>query len=264
MFSDTLWVVNTLSPGTFHLGSSAKRGPNKSPDFIAQDVHGNISVLECKGTQTSQRSLFEAIERGIPQKGNLYAIGSTQIQHSLVAGIFVPQFENTDGALLVLADPDWQELKKSLSQFSPEAVGRGVTQVAYAKELALLDLSETANSLARAKGTPEDITDAFSLDAEKMSPGRSIKDDQVRMQREYLWPKPRKLADDLLISGVRFEASLPVEDVERLRRVVSPSEHGEAKRDASKNADWKVTSIEETVEMRSPLGTTLRLCLLEA
>jgi hypothetical protein len=89
-YSDTLWVVNTLSPGAFRLASSARRGPRKSPDYIAEDSQGNLSVLECKGGQCSRKDLLDSMERGVPQKTNVKAIGATQLQHSLVAGLFVP------------------------------------------------------------------------------------------------------------------------------------------------------------------------------
>lgn len=33
----------------------AKRGPGKSPDFVARDIHGVWHVLECKGTKGARR-----------------------------------------------------------------------------------------------------------------------------------------------------------------------------------------------------------------
>lgn len=152
-YADTLWVVNTQHPGVFELGRSTKRGPQKSPDYIAEDPWENFSVLECKGTQTSHASLLDAIDRGIPQKANLRTIGATQIQHSLVAGLFIPQAASADTATLALADPDWVSVKEQLSQFTRDQLGRGVTQIALAKELSMLDLPQTANALARAKGS---------------------------------------------------------------------------------------------------------------
>ena len=63
-YSDTLWVVNSLLPGRFHLAPSGKRGPTKSPDYIAEDINGDFSVLECKGGQSSRTSLRAALDRG--------------------------------------------------------------------------------------------------------------------------------------------------------------------------------------------------------
>ena len=46
--------MNTLSPGAFRLAASARRGPRKSPDYIAEDSQGNLSVLERNGGQLAQ------------------------------------------------------------------------------------------------------------------------------------------------------------------------------------------------------------------
>jgi hypothetical protein len=152
-FSDTLWVVNTLSPGAFRLRSSARRGPRKSPDYIAEDISGNFSVLECKGSQCSRNALMDAMQRGVPQKANVRTIGSTQLQHSLVAGLFIPQFENEDTAAIIVADPEWDTFKERLAPFSRQEIGRAITQVAQAKELAMLELPHTANTLVHAEGS---------------------------------------------------------------------------------------------------------------
>lgn len=87
-YSDTLWVVNTLGNAGFAYTSTAARGPSKSPDYIVEDGAGNLSILECKGTQTGRRALREALGRGVPQKQNLQTVGTTVIAHSLVAGLF--------------------------------------------------------------------------------------------------------------------------------------------------------------------------------
>lgn len=163
-FSDTLWVVNSLSPGAFRLASSARRGPQKSPDYIAEDSNGNFSVLECKGGQSSRKELLAAMQRGVPQKANVQAIGAAQLQHSLVAGLFIPQFDHPDSAAIVIGDPVWDEFTERLSHFSREEIGRAVSQVAHAKELAMLELPNTANTLVRAEESEETITRAIRRD----------------------------------------------------------------------------------------------------
>lgn len=163
-FSDTLWVVNTLSPGAFHLASSARRGPQKSPDYIAEHSNGNFSVVESKGGQTSRKELLAAIERGVPQKANVQAIGTTQLQHSLVAGLFIPQFNNSDSAAIVIGDPEWDEVKGRLSNFSRDQIGRAISQVAHSKELALLELPNVANTLVRAPGSEETMRGSIRRD----------------------------------------------------------------------------------------------------
>ena len=163
-YSDTLWVVNSLRPGRFHLAPSGKRGPTKSPDYIAEDIHGDFSVLECKGGQSSRTSLRAALDRGAIQKANLRAIGGTTLRHSLVAGLFIPQFNSSESAVLMVADPAWEDVRELFSGFSKEQIARAVVGVSYAKELAMLDLPNVANSLVQAEGSDESLAAALERD----------------------------------------------------------------------------------------------------
>jgi hypothetical protein len=263
-YSDTLWVVNALSPGAFRLASSARRGPQKSPDYIAEDRNGNFSVIECKGGQSSRKELLAAMERGVPQKANVQAIGATQLQHSLVAGLFIPQFDNTDSAAIVIADPEWDEFKERLSHFSREEIGRAVSQVAHAKELAMLELPNTANTLVRAQGSDETVGRAIRRDLSwERAPNRHITAEGLRVEREYRWSEAAKVAENLVISGIRFQGSLPFGDVESLETMTSPAEYGEQKRSASLGKDWVVEQSDIAVSFQSPFGATFQVILLE-
>ncbi len=262
-YSDTLWVLNTLAPGTFRLASSARRGPRKSPDYIAESVTGALSVLECKGTQTSRASLVTALGRGIPQKANLQAIGATPLQHSLVAGLFIPQFDNPDSAVIMVADPEWNDLKKRLARFSAEMIGRAVSQVAYAKELAILELPNAANALVRAERSEETVSKAFQRDlAWEHAPSRAVAANVVGVERDYRWSAPVKLSKDLVVSGIRFKGTLPAADVENLRTLGSPESLGEKKRNDSSRKGWTVKQFETSATLQSPFGSTFTLTLL--
>lgn len=170
----------------------------------------------------------------------------------------------------MVADPDWQEVKEKLAAFSAEEVGRGISQIAFAKELAMHNLSETANSLARAKASADKITAAFKEDRVRIAKERRtqrqvhISDGEVKSQREYYWPKPVRISDDLLISGVRFVGTLPGLEVEKLSRMESPSEHGEAKRDKIRDGEWILKDESAlAISIESPLGSIFELTLLE-
>jgi hypothetical protein len=263
-FSDTLWVVNTLSPGAFQLASSARRGPKKSPDYIAEDSNGNFSVLECKGGQSTRKELLASMERGITQKANLQTIGTTQLQYSLVAGLFIPQFDNSDGAAIVIGDPEWDELKGRLSHFSREEIGRAVSQVAYSKELALLELPNTANTLVRAQGSEETINRAITRDLSWERPSnRHMTSDSLLVEHEYRWSQGAKLADNVVASGIRFRGSLPLKDLEMLKTVISPAEYGNEKRSDSLGKNWVLRPSNTATTLQSPFGATFELSLLE-
>jgi hypothetical protein len=264
-YSDTLWVVNTLSPGAFRLAGTARVGPEKSPDYIAEDINGNFSVVECKGSQSSASNLLRAIQKGAPQKANVKAIGATQIVHSLVAGLYIPQFDHGGYSSLVIADPEWDELRERLSRYSPREVGRAVSQVAYAKELAILEMPNTANALVRAEGSDEVLSSAFKRDlSSQRAQNRAVTPDGVRVAREYRWSEPAHLSDDLSIAGVRFEAFLPGSEFVNLENVNSPAEYGEETRTQSKGKGWDVKQMATAVSLQSPFGTRFLLELLEA
>lgn len=263
-YSDTLWVVNTLAPGTFQLASSARRGPKKSPDYIVEDSKGTFSVLECKGTQSTRRDLLGAIERGVPQKANVKAISTTQLQHSLVAGLFIPQFENMDGAAIVIGDPEWDELRGRLSEFSRAEIGRAISQVAHSKELALLELPNSANTLVHTQGSEETINRAIAQDlSREQATNRRITADSLLVEQEYRWSQRAKLAENLAASGIRFRGSLPLDRLEVLRTMTSPDEYGEKRRHDSMGKNWLIEQSETTASLQSPFGTKFELSLLE-
>lgn len=263
-YSDTLWVVNTLAPGSFALASTtARRGQRKSPDYIAQDASGNCSVLECKGTQTSRQALHAALGRGVPQKRSLRQIGPTPIQHSLVAGLFIPQWQSPEDPLLEIWDPSWEDVKKALGRFARGTLERGVVQVATAKELALFELQRTANALVRAEGARGSLRQAMAEDLAADVPGRLRTSEGVQITREYRWPHA-VLWDGLPpIVGVRFTAQLPQPQVEALQVVEAPDAEGERQRDQQLSQSWHSAESELAGRLTSPMGTELSLELLE-
>ena len=258
-YSDTLWVVNSLRPGRFHLPPSARRGPTKSPDYIAEDSHGDFSVLECKGGQSSRTSLKAALDRGVRQKANLHAIGGTTLRHSLVAGLFIPQFNSSESAVLMVADPAWEDVRELFSGCSKEQIARAVVGVSYAKELAMLDLPNVANSLVRAEGSDESL--AAALERDRAWIGRDV-DEAGSVVRDYRWPSAVKLAEDRTAVGIRFKGSLPADAFEAFRRK-DPIAAAEEKNQQSREHTWRVENSDMAVTMRSPLGSTFGLSILE-
>ena len=127
----------------------------------------------------------------------------------------------------------------------------------------MLNLPHSAGALVRAKGSAETITAAFAADAQAQPEDRSIAGGEVRVRREYIWPEPTKVADNLRIRGVRFEGILSEESVASLRTTASPGEHGDRQRDKTRGVNWSVQAGDTSVRLKSPLGTTLTLTLLE-
>lgn len=261
-YADTLWVLKNLNPNALTHKQSKKRGPNKSPDYIAEDGAGDYSVVECKGTQSSRRSLHDAITRGIPQKASL-SHGTTSIVHSLVAGLYVPQFYSSEHPLLLIADPEPDDVRREVFRFSRQQIGRAVTQVALAKELSLLEMSETSSYLAGENAKQTSLAAAVSADIHQRN-DRAVAPDDLVVHRDYNWGRPTAVSEDHTVIGIRFEANFPGAELERLRNADTAEDLAEEKRDQTIGVRWIPTTGPASAELASPLGTRYRLQLLEA
>ena len=68
---------------------TAKRGPNKTPDFVAKDGHGTWHVVECKGTQSGVKYSGSQIgELGPPMKGGIAQKRSITFEAVEQLGVF--------------------------------------------------------------------------------------------------------------------------------------------------------------------------------
>lgn len=252
-FADTLHVVNVLHPGKFFLKPSTKTGLQKSPDYIGYDSSSNYYVLECKGTQTSRKSLKKAIEQGKKQKANLGTNKATKIKYSLVAGLFIPQWSSREKSCIHIADPSWEELDRLVAEDSTERVNTAIVQVALAKHLSLIGLTRTSRVLAE---TPTDELDRLPDEA------LSELDGWLETQSQ----EPRTLFDTADIRS-RLPISLP--DLPRGRFIVqTPENLLRQLRDSeavgnfltelsipSENNVWPlVEASERSAEVMSPLG----------
>lgn len=83
------------------------------------------------------------------------------------------------------------------------------------------------------------------------------------MEREYRWSQAAKLADNVVVSGIRFQGSLPLDDLEILETATSPDEYGEKKRSDSLRKNWVVRPSETAVALQSPFGAIFQLSLLQ-
>ena len=258
-YADTIHVVKVLNPTGFSLIASQKHGPAKSPDFVGFASNGDITVVECKGSQSSRKAIRNALDRGVAQKANLQAAGGTAITHSLVTGLFVPQWVNSEAALFAVRDPNLDIFSRELVQHEPPDIRRAITQVAVAKELALFDLPRTPGSLVYAPGAVEDVGDALDADL-RAAEGTGV--DALTIEEEYIFPGEGYSVDDTIIVGVRFTGVLPLEGVEPVRNAESPREAGEALLDRQTERGWTEEAGELAVTLVSPTGARYRLEML--
>lgn len=159
---------------------TAKRGPNKTPDFVAQDMSGKWHVIECKGTQSgSEYSLKQLGVQGPPPAGGVAQKLSIQFppHHTgqwLVCGLSIG-VEGGNGSVLKIIDPPPKEpfvLNTNQMNLAQDAVNRGV----MARALRMAGLEVTAESVAAPFGQqPDDRrapTARLETEREKLIEGR--------------------------------------------------------------------------------------------
>jgi len=257
LFAETRFVVDILlkGRGPFVLLKGKKRGPAKAPDFIGLATDGSLNILECKGSQDSPDALDKAMARGIVQKNNFKAAGSSPIRHSLVGGVFVPQNSSGSDSLLRLCDPKRVELSQLLKASSPVALRTTLIRIALAKHLALMNLNTWATVIASsalvagtslrnvAPNAEEELKllelsqdDAYAFAHRLRTPFRNERDSRVRSSStRFVADANRNLLDDLL------------QTPDLLRRIARLWEQVVETR-------WKTQVHNDTLTLFSPLG----------
>jgi hypothetical protein len=94
---------------------TAKRGPNKTPDFVARDTSGKWHVIECKGTQSgAEYSLKQLGVKGPPPTGGVAQKCSIEFPpghtgQRLVCGLSIDVEGGSGGSVLKIVDPKAKE-----------------------------------------------------------------------------------------------------------------------------------------------------------
>ncbi len=250
-FVDTGYVIKVIDPARFYLYGGAGAGAKKSPDYMALLNNSEYLVLECKGTQSSRAALKSAITRGRSQKKNLNAVGSQCITHSLVAGLFLPQWLNLEGPCISVSDPPWEEFERFLSGQPKAVVGGAITQVALAKFFALSGASALSEYLI--SGPVWELREPSSevrreIEGLLESTSRVVFDSADVHSRESSSPTSRLIFFVIPPKGIldRLSGSASVQEV------IS----GLSKQDHS---GWRMMSGEYFSEVMTPLGFSFRL-----
>ncbi|MFJ5296705.1 hypothetical protein ACIQAL_09290 [Pseudomonas sp. NPDC088368] len=82
---------------------TAKRGPNKTPDFVARDAAGLWHVIECKGTQSGIEYRERQLKAGVAQKQSLL-FPKGHVGQRLVCGLDIG-IEGSNSSHLKVIDP---------------------------------------------------------------------------------------------------------------------------------------------------------------
>ncbi len=147
-FVDTQYMMNVVMPNKFNLVKKSKVGPSKAPDYIGRDKLNNLVALECKGTQNTISALNKSMDKGIVQKNNLAAINKKTLKLGLVGGLFIPQNNSKEKAIIIYKDPEWDEFESMIESISKDMIVASIIQGSFAKQLALAGLKKASLEVA--------------------------------------------------------------------------------------------------------------------
>ncbi|MES3100529.1 hypothetical protein [Sphingomonas faeni] len=136
---------------------TAKRGPNKTPDFVGRDTNGVWHVVECKGTQSghdySRNQLgdpWPLATGGVAQKRSI-VFPRGHVGQRLVCGLSIGVQQGKFPSLLTVIDPEPEEPFKIAAR-QMEAADDAVTRGVMSKALRLAGFETTAEATASPLG----------------------------------------------------------------------------------------------------------------
>jgi hypothetical protein len=257
IIANTLYFVKAVAPSSYFLATSTKNGQRKSPDFVALDSQNRVSAFECKGTQESKTRLKKLTKKGIPQKQNLKARAGSSLLHALVVGLFIPQFSNSEDALIHLRDPEDSKFDELLKSVSHEQQVIAIVQISLAKHFALMGLQSIANALARR--TVENNPSLQDVDDEEVSRATASARDFFVFQTELRLPVGTLTVNNSDVTAMKFSMSC-LNDV-YLRLIKNNDLNSELLRLAELAAKhpWVSSQAERKTNLITPLGFNLSL-----
>jgi hypothetical protein len=169
-----------------HQHRTAKRGPNKTPDFVARGLDGKWHILECKGTQSGDAFRNRQMASGISQKLSIrFPPGHTG--RRLVSGLSIG-IEDGNPSHLGIIDPEPEDpvtIPEGGLIYANDAATRGV----MAKLLRSTGFETAAEAMAAPFGKPQ-----------AMPPSRRKAD---RERVEFLSNRDRRAREELRESTSR-------------------------------------------------------------
>jgi hypothetical protein len=171
----------------------------------------------------------------------------------LVAGAFIPQWSTNDPATVLIVDPEWKAVTDELSKYSIEDIRASTKQVAYAKELAFFELSESARALGHVTDEPVGPALALERDFALQRSTGALVGNTVTFKREHFWPTPLKRDEEEYV-GVRLRGQLDLDRLEAIRRPSAQVDTRESIAEATAAEKWRESRTDQGTRLTSPIG----------
>ena len=191
---------------------TAKRGPNKTPDFVARDTKGKWHVIECKGTQSgSEFSKKQLGTKGPPLTGGVAQKCSIRFPpghtgQRIVCGLSIG-IEGGAGSVLNIIDPEPEdpfEVYTDQLIYAEDAANRGV----MSRALRMAGFEVTAEAVAAPLGRRPDAMRASSSRGENARK-KMVEDRNQRSRSELSSDGGRRIVFDQNFRGRETVIELP-------------------------------------------------------
>ncbi|MCM2475675.1 hypothetical protein HGO38_19555 [Rhizobium sp. CG5] len=194
---------------------SAKRGPNKTPDFVARDTRGVWHVVECKGTQSGlDYSLRQLGSNGPPPSGGVaqkraIVFPARHTGQRLVCGLSIG-VEGGAGTRLTIIDPEPKEpfvLRQDQLYLADDAATRGV----LSKTLRLSGFEIAAEATASPLGRHPSATRYSTRSAEQAREELvSARDARAREELQNSLGRTQIFGGEFTGRELRFDLPRPI------------------------------------------------------
>ncbi|MCW1408208.1 hypothetical protein OLZ32_08025 [Rhizobium sp. 1AS11] len=191
-----------------------KRGPGKSPDFVARDASGVWHVLECKGTQTSGAYRAHQLGSGgrtptgaVAQKRTIvFPHGYTG--QRLASGLFIGVENGGVQSSLHLIDPEPEEpfeVRADDMVFADDAIARAAT----ARALRLAGFPQASSAVSAPTGvSPASRPTVGRHETDRLATVEE-KRDRAEYELKHRGDRDRFIAEGEYYRGRKVEISLP-------------------------------------------------------
>jgi hypothetical protein len=252
-FHNTLQFMKVVNPAALKRLKIAKNGAAKTPDFVCFDSKNRITLLECKGSQSSQASLRKAMKMGKLQKSNVAGNGR-RIHQALVMGLFIPQHGSKEKSLLRIADPDWAEVSSFLERLSEDELVLADARLELARTFAFLGFKHSANILSGSQGIGQ-----LALTAEarqELTNSITGEDDMLQIESPASeWEPSFEKPESAQIARIKY----PRSNIERFLKTESLGEIALTARQESINRSWQFEASDAEATLTSPTGLQLSI-----
>lgn len=189
-----------------------KRGPNKTPDFVARDTNSVWHIIECKGTQSNGDYAEKQIGSygppatgGIAQKRSIIFPPNYTGQR-LVSALQIG-LEMGEPTRMIISDPTSEEPFK-LKESDMELADDSATRAVAAKALRLAGFEATAGVIASPTGSRPDVTYYKTSSAESLRK-EQVRDRDARAKDELNTMRQRTVLFDGHYIGREMSIELP-------------------------------------------------------